>query len=113
MINDSKLTEIEDIIKEVEEVGKNNSKKIEAFDGFNANIREANSLIFQIPLPLLVHGHSIILECSEEQIYLTVANFYELVLLLPCNILKSEVKGYFDCSKRTLYIVMPVSVIYF
>eukprot|EP00826_Nyctotherus_ovalis_P018322 TRINITY_DN15471_c0_g1_i2.p1 TRINITY_DN15471_c0_g1~~TRINITY_DN15471_c0_g1_i2.p1 ORF type:complete len:263 (-),score=62.03 TRINITY_DN15471_c0_g1_i2:225-1013(-) len=102
----------EDLVKEVEKAVEGKSKAIEAFDGFNANEREARSLVFQISLPLLVHGHSIILEASEEQLYMSVANFYELVLYLPCKVVKAEAKGCFDCSKRCLYVVMPVAVLF-
>jgi len=106
------IERIEDFVKEVENAIEGNSRIIESFDGFNANGKEGKSLVFQIQLPLLVHGHSIILESSEDQLYMSVANFYELVLCLPCNIIKTEVKGYFDCSKRTLYVIMPIAVIF-
>ena len=112
-MKESDLKDIEDVCKELEKSGKGESKKIEMFDAFNANGAEAKSLLFQVALPLLVHGHSVVLECSEVQLYMTVANFYELVLYLPCEIIKEDVKAFFDCSKRILFIRMPVSVYLF
>jgi len=104
--NQTPIKNAEELIKTVDQ----NLMNIEQFDGFNANFKESRALIFQINLPLLVHGHSVILECSEEQIYMTVANFYELALKLPCDIIKEETKAYFDCSKRLLYVHMQISV---
>eukprot|EP00831_Metopus_contortus_P080756 TRINITY_DN8333_c0_g1_i1.p1 TRINITY_DN8333_c0_g1~~TRINITY_DN8333_c0_g1_i1.p1 ORF type:complete len:267 (-),score=81.01 TRINITY_DN8333_c0_g1_i1:155-955(-) len=92
-------------MKQIEE----GSTLLEPFDGLNANGNEAHSLIFQISLPLLVHGHSIVLECSEEQLYLNVTNFYSLVLFLPCLIRKNEARSGFDCAKRILYVQLPLT----
>ncbi len=104
----SDLPSLRDVYAEIERLPKQPSAKVEPFDGLNANRQEAKALVFVLMLPLLMHGHSIVLECSEEQLYLTVTNIYELMLRLPCAVKKELAKAEFDCAKRCLYLSLPL-----
>ena len=79
---------------------------MEEFDGMNHE--DAYKFIFVVSLPVIMRGHSIQLKVSDELLNVRVPNLYALRLGLPRTIDTQEVKSFFECKLRKLFIVLSV-----
>lgn len=75
----------------------------EEYDGLNTE--DAQGLLLVVQLPLLTRGHAI--QCHvlhNEYVLVQVPNIYNLMLALPFKVKTQEVKSYFDCKIRRLFV---------
>ena len=62
-------------------------------------------MVLVVNLPMLVRGHSVILQMLDDVITLRVPNLYKLQLCLPSAVEHQNAKSFFDCKIRKLVIV--------
>ena len=85
----------------------NNTEFILDFDGFNANPRYGNGLVFLISLPLLSRSFGINFNLNDKVFNLTCGNIYRLDINLPFSIDAELAFSFFDSNKRVLIIFLP------
>jgi len=72
------------------------------------NHEQAQQLVMQVSLPMLVRGHAIQTRVMDDILSIRVPNLYRVTLGLPCSVLENSTTSYFDCKVRKLILVMPI-----
>ena len=78
----------------------------EEYDGLNNS--DAEGVLLVVALPLLSRGHAV--QChvlNNENVMVQVPNIYNLLLGLPIKVDTVQVKTFFDCKIRRLFVHMP------
>ena len=57
---------------------------------------------------MLVRGHAVQVQATEEFFKLHVPSLYKLELGLPASIDHAEARSFYDCKIRRLFVVMPI-----
>lgn len=79
----------------------------EEFDGLNHT--DAHYVVLLVSLPMLVRGHSVILQALDDVLTVRVPNLYKLQLCLPSAVEHDSVHSFFDCKIRKLIVVAPIA----
>ncbi len=80
----------------------------EEFDG-EYDLEKLESLCFCFDLPLLITGKNIILEASEEELYLKNGKIYEAFIRFPIKVDPKNYTSVFDVETRKLTIEIKVN----
>ena len=78
---------------------------IEEYDGLNDNFAY---FVLVANLEMLMRGHSIKIITQERRVNIDVPSLYSLTVNLPLPFDKEDAKAYFDCTKRTLALILPL-----
>jgi hypothetical protein len=85
----------------------NRYNEIVYFDGYNANPKTGEALLYLIELNLLSRSNGINLSVCDEGLVLTCGKIYSLELAFPFKINSEEICSFFDSTKRLLYLILP------
>lgn len=79
----------------------------EEFDG-EYDLEKLESVFFIFDLPLLVTGKNIILEASEEELFLKNGKIYEAIVRFPIKVNPKNYLSVFDVETRQLKFEIKV-----
>ena len=88
-------------------VNKNEDKKFEYFNGFNASPKYGIGFLFLIEMELLVKSSGIRLNLSDESLTMYVPKLYSLEMNLPYKVNSKNANSFFNLESRILYIYLP------
>ena len=78
---------------------------IEEYDGLNDNF---GYFVVLANLDMLMRGHAIKIITLDRKVNIDVPGLYTLTINLPVMFDKENSKAYFDCTKRTLALILPL-----
>lgn len=84
----------------------------EEFDG-EYDLEKLDSLFLIFDLPLLVTGKNIILEASEEELYLKNGKIYEAIIRFPIKVDPKSYSSIFDLEARQLKFEIRVNLVHY